>query len=518
MTPIKDKSRLTTQELEIFYQIATALHAVTDLDELLKLVLNQVKTVMEIEGCSIALHDPAAKEFYFIRTVEDAQSPGINHETELRFPEDKGIGGDVYQNNQAAMINDVTRDHRFTQVNSSSGFTTRSMICTPLRARKRVTGLLYALNKETGDFTPDDGALLELVSGTIAIAIENARHYGDLKRRTSQLESENRRLLQEIQDRFNLQGVIGSSRAMQKVFATVSKVIPTPTSVLIQGDTGTGKELIARVIHYSGPRKEKPFVAENCGALTETLLESQLFGHVKGAFTGAVKDNRGLFELADGGTIFLDEIGETSPNMQVKLLRVLQEGVVRRVGDSKLINVDVRVIAATNRDLAKEVKEKRFRDDLYYRIAVFPITLPPLRERGADVTLLANHFVDQYAQKLGKKELKISPRALKLLGDYDWPGNIRELENEIERAIAMVADADTIQVVHLSGKFKTESESCLPLPEISGTLSEAVAELEQRMVIKALQDTNGNRTQAAKLIGLTRQGLINKIKRYGIEL
>ena len=518
MTPQKDGSGLTAQELKIFYQIATALHTVSDLDEILELVLHQVKTVLGIVGCSIALHDPEAREFYFIRTIEDAQSPKTIDDTELRFPENRGIGGDVYQNDQTAIINDVAQDKRSTQVNSLSGFSTRSMICTPLRARKQVIGLLYALNKETGDFTPDDGELLELVSGTIAIAIENARLYGNLKRRTTQLESENRRLLQEIQDRFNFQGVIGSSRAMQKIFGTVSKVIPTPTSILLQGETGTGKELIARVIHYSGPRKERPFIAENCGALTETLLESELFGHVKGAFTGAVKDKKGLFESADGGTVFLDEIGETSTNMQVKLLRVLQEGEVRPVGGSKTIKVDVRVIAATNRDLAEEVKQKRFREDLYYRIAVFPITLPPLRKRDADVTLLANHFITQYAQKLGKKGLTISTRALNLLADYEWPGNIRELENEIERAIAMASDAKEIQVVHLSGKFKTGT--CAPLDplELNCTLQEAVTELEQRMVIKALKKSNGNRTQAAKNIGLTRQGLINKIKRYGIDL
>ncbi len=519
MSNPETKEPMTNQELQIFHQIATALHAVTDLNELLELVLHQVKTALEIEGCSIALHDPEAKEFYFIRTVEDAQPALNNDETELRFPENVGVGGDVYQTNKTTIINDVAQDQRFfDQVNSTSGFAARSMVCTPLRARQQVIGLLYALNKQKGDFTPADGRLLELVSGTIAIAIENARLYGELKRRTTQLESENRRLLQQIQDRFNLQGVIGSSRAMQQSFALVSKVIPTPISVLLQGETGTGKELIAQVIHYSGPRKEQPFVAENCGALTETLLESELFGHVKGAFTGAVKDKKGLFELGDGGTVFLDEIGETSTNMQVKLLRVLQEGQVRPVGGSKTIKVDVRVITATNRDLIEEVKQKRFREDLYYRIAVFPITLPPLRERGADVALLAKHFLSKYAQKFGKNDLTISTRALDLLSNHEWPGNIRELENEIERAIAMVSGANEIQVVHLSGKFKTDDCAPLESSEFNGTLPEAIAELEQRMVTKALQESGGNRTQAAKTIGLTRQGLINKIKRYQIDL
>ncbi len=518
MTSKKSDVPLTNQELEIFRQIATALHAINDLDELLELVLGLVKAVLGIEGCSIALHDPNAREFYFIRTIEDLHQAESEDGIELRFPEDVGVGGDVYQKNQTAIINDVTENHRyFSKMDAKSGFITHSMICAPLRARKRVIGLIYALNKLEGDYTANDARLLELVSGTIAIAIENARLYGELKRRTTQLEGENRRLLDQIQDRFNLQGVIGSSRAMQQIFATVSKVIPTPTSVLIQGETGTGKELIARVIHYSGPRKDKPFVAENCGALTETLLESELFGHVKGSFTGAVSNKKGLFELAHGGTLFLDEISETSLNLQVKLLRVLQEGQVRPVGGSRAVDVDVRVIASTNRDLLKEIKRKRFREDLYYRVAVFPITLPPLRERGSDVVLLIDHFLKEYGRKLGKQDLKISPRAAELLSRYKWPGNIRELENELERAIAMAADSTEIQALHLSSRLRDDDDCGPEMPSINGKLPEAVAALERHMVTRALQETKGNRTRAAKQVGLTRQGLINKIKRYKID-
>jgi Nif-specific regulatory protein len=519
MSSKKPAEKLTTQELTIFREIATALHAINDLDELLELVLEQVKTVLAIEGCSIALYDPSAKEFYFIRTIEDLQKADSGEGTELRFPENVGVGGDVFHKNETAVINDVTKNHRyFAKMDANSGFVTRSMICAPLRARKRVIGLIYALNKLEGNFTASDARLLELVSGTIAIAIENAKLYGELKRRTSQLEGENRRLLEQVQERFKLQGVIGSSRAMQQIFTTVSKVIPTPTSVLIQGETGTGKELIARVIHYSGPRKDKPFVAENCGALTETLLESELFGHVKGAFTGAASNKKGLFELAHGGTVFLDEISETSLNLQVKLLRVLQEGQVRPVGGSRTVEVDVRVIASTNRDLLKEVKRKRFRQDLYYRIAVFPITLPPLRERGTDVVLLTDHFLKKYGRKLDQMDLRISPRAIELLSRYEWPGNIRELENEIERAVAMATDSREIRVAHLSGKLKDEDDCVEEIDEINGTLPEAVTALEKRMITRALQETKGNRTRAAKQVGLTRQGLINKIKRYKIDL
>ena len=321
-----------------------------------------------------------------------------------------------------------------------------------------------------------------------------------------------------MQARFNLQGVVGSSPAMCRVFALVDKVTDTTTSVLIQGETGTGKELIARVIHYNGPLKEKPFVSENCGALSENLLESELFGHVKGAFTGAIADKKGLFEQANGGTIFLDEIGEMSPVMQVKLLRVLQERQVRPVGGSRTVNVDVRLIASTNRNLEEEVRNGSFREDLFYRINVFPITLPPLRERREDIPLLAAHFLKKFAKKLKRRAVRLTPQAMDLFSRFNWPGNIRELQNEIERALTLAGTRGEIRVEHLSERIHVSSETRISIPETECTLQEITGQIEREMVFKALQKTGGNRSRAARMLGLTRQGLLNKIARYQIKL
>lgn len=351
----------------------------------------------------------------------------------------------------------------------------------------------------------------------MAIAIENARLYGDLKDYAGRLEVENRNLRTEAQERYNRQGMIGHSPPIRRIFNLVDKLIETPTSVLIQGETGTGKELVARVIHFNGPLKDKPFVVENCGALSENLLESELFGHVRGAFTGAVADKKGLFECGHGGTVFLDEIGEMSTAMQVKLLRVLQEGQLRPVGGNQTIEVDFRFIASTNRDLAQEVKSGTFREDLYYRINVFPIRMPPLRERREDVPLLADHFLQKMADKLNRPKAHITPRAMALMTSYDWPGNVRELENEIQRALTLAWGAGKIDESSLSAKLQSPAESYYPVGSTGLTLKEATQQMEQHMIRHALKNTHGNRTRAAKLLGLTRQGLLNKINRYQIK-
>jgi len=303
------------------------------------------------------------------------------------------------------------------------------------------------------------------------------------------------------------------------MFDLLEKVIDTPTTVLIQGETGTGKELIAKVIHFNGPLRDKPFVAENCGALPEQLLESELFGHVRGAFTGAIANKKGLFAIADGGTIFLDEIGEMSQHMQVKLLRVLQEGQFRPVGGSRTEQVNVRLIASTNRDLEEEVRKGTFREDLYYRINVFQVTPPPLRERKEDILLLANHFLEKYAGKISRPVPRITPRALDLLMLFDWPGNVRELENEMERALTMAGGGKVITEEYLSDKLKRlqGTISVSGLGEASGSLKDVVREVESSMIRSALASAGGNRSKAARSLGLSRQGLLNKIAALDID-
>ncbi|MFH0787201.1 MAG: sigma-54 dependent transcriptional regulator [Pseudomonadota bacterium] len=320
-------------------------------------------------------------------------------------------------------------------------------------------------------------------------------------------------LKKEIQGKYSFENIIGRSPALQKVFYLMEKAIESPVTVLIQGETGTGKELVARSIHYNSFRKDKPFIVQNCAALPEGLLESELFGHKKGAFTGAIADKKGLFEMAHKGTIFLDEVGDTPPSLQTRLLRVLQEGELRRVGEVNPIKVDVRVIAATHRDLKAEIEAGRFREDLYYRIQTFPIPLPPLRDRAGDISLLAEFFLAKYCRHF-EKECLFSPECLTVLEKYPFPGNIRELENEITRALTLAPAQGRITSDLLSDTIRNISNKSLDFNK--GTVQEMTNRLEQVLVKEALEEAGGNRTRAAQKLGLSRRGLLNKIKRYGL--
>ncbi len=522
MSVLVNEVSLRKEDLDLLYEVATSIHAIYDLDEMLREVLLKIKEVFYIEGASIALHDPGRREFYFIRTVEEQRDDSKeqdNSPDQMNFPDSYGVAGWVLKTGESVLIEDASQDERFIEeLDIQESLSTHSMICVPLKTRKGMIGVLYAINSLTGTFTKKSLHLLEILSSTIAVAIENARLYGDLRSHTGELETENMRLQSQLQNRFNKQGLIASSVAMQRVFALLDKVIATTTTVLIQGETGTGKELVAKAIHYNGFLKNKPFVAENCAALSESLLESELFGHVKGAFTGALSEKKGLFEQANNGTIFLDEIADMPTSMQSKLLRVLQEGLVRPVGGSTYRKVNFRLISATNRDLYEEVKKGNFREDLFYRIQAFPIVLPPLRKRKEDIALLAAHFLGKYTAKFNRQAVRLTPEALDLLVQYDWPGNIRELEHEIERALTLAGDKEDIATAYLSDRVRGTSSKTDPEIEMSSSLPDAIRRLEMRMVVDALSQTGGNRTRAARLLGLTRQGLLNKITRYNIEL
>ena len=512
-----DKICLSDDDFSLFYEVSTSIQAICDLDEMLRSILAKIKQAFRIEGASIVLHDPDNREFYFIRSAEPEKDKDPLLMKEMRFPDNVGVAGWVMREGQTVVIQNVARDARFFDgLDNQNGFLTRSMICVPLKTRKGFTGVLYALNKLEGEFSAKEARVLEILSTPIAISIENARLYGELKHNADILKRQNHHLRCQAQERFNREGIIGKSAAMRRVFALIDKVVETPTTVLIQGETGTGKELVARVIHFGGPLKNRPFVAENCGALPENLLESELFGHVKGAFTGASADKKGLFEIADRGTIFLDEIGEMSPVLQVKLLRVLQEGQIRPVGGNRYRKVNVRVIACTNRDLEQEVKAGRFREDLFYRINVFPIILPPLRHRKEDIPLLVEHFLKKTAKKLHRPMFHVSPRAMDLLVRFDWPGNIRQLENEIERAVILAGSGRQIREEHLSLNITNELDQDWN-DRSKGSIKDMVQQLESRLIKEALVKTGGNRSKAARILGLTRQGLINKINRYGLK-
>jgi two-component system response regulator PilR (NtrC family) len=335
------------------------------------------------------------------------------------------------------------------------------------------------------------------------------------------LQKENILLKQVVRDRYHFGNIIGQSLKMVALYDLLEKVSPTKTNILITGESGTGKELVAKAIHYNSPRKEKPFVTLNCGAIPESLIESELFGHMKGAFTDAIATRKGLFEVADEGTIFLDEISELPLLMQVKLLRVLQDKEFKRVGGTEDIRVDVRIISATNKDLDEGVKEKRFREDLFYRLNVIQIKLPPLRERKEDIPILANHFLKKYSEELNKNILKISPEALQILLHYEYPGNVRELQNIIERAVALESSQE-LTAHNLSSylseqPFLKKGPIDIEIPNEGIDLEKMVEDLERTLLVKALDKTKGIKKKAAELLHINFRSMRYRLEKYGLN-
>ncbi len=352
-----------------------------------------------------------------------------------------------------------------------------------------------------------DGPQQDVLRRLVGQAIEHGR-----------LKAENRRLQHQLHDRYRFDNIVGASSGLREVLAMVRRVTETESTVLVTGESGTGKEVVARAIHYNSPRADRPLVTVNCGAIPEELLESELFGHVRGAFTNAVSQREGRFAAAESGTIFLDEIGDMSPNLQVKLLRVLQDKTFEPVGSSRTERVDVRVIAATNQDLRKAIEEKRFREDLFYRLNVIPIQVPPLRERREDVPLLAHHFLERCAANLGASPCRLSEEALESLARHAWPGNVRELENLIERLVVMRGEGE-IGVEHLPEELRRLPRSPDGQPRVSEaglSFNEVVDRFEADLILQALEQTHWNKNQAAQLLGLNRTTLIEKIKKKGL--
>ena len=350
------------------------------------------------------------------------------------------------------------------------------------------------------------------------VKVEKALRTRDLKRERDAFKAETEYLREEVEQHFG--EIVGSSNVMRDIFESVRKVAETNTSVYIYGESGTGKELIARAIHRESPRRDGPFIKVNCSALPDGLLESELFGHEKGAFTGAIRERKGRFELADGGTLFLDEIADIPPSTQVKLLRVLQEKEIERVGGEKTIHVDVRIISATNRDLAPLVAKGDFREDLFYRLHIIPITVPSLRERKEDIVPLVHHFIKTVSADIGKPIAGITDEGLTLLERYEWPGNVRELENMIERAIVLCErDVLGVEEFPLDPRLspRTGSEALQPPPLGSMGLDEALAQLERAMIERALKEARGVKTRTAELLGIKTSALYYKLEKYGLS-
>lgn len=459
-----------------------------------------------------------------------------------KFALGEGVTGNVVATGRARIVPDLRNESdflnkvgRLSPTDIASGGAV-SFICVPLRIEGRVAGAL-SIDKP---FTSDDGlrsdrVFLEILAAFFSQAIQLSRV---VRRQKEELLEENAALRAQVRDRYRFENIIGDAPAMHEVFATVGQVANSRATVLLLGETGTGKEMIAKAIHYNSPRREKPFVRVNCGAMTSTLLESELFGHVKGSFTGAIRDKMGRFEAADGGTIFLDEIGTLEPQLQVKLLRVLQEREFERVGDTQTVKVDVRVIAATNLDLQEAVAKNQFREDLFYRLNVVSIYLPPLRNRREDIPRLIDHFLDKYNAINERSLRRISRELLNILLRYPWPGNVRELENCIERAVVLSRAEDFTEDLLPLGirMFAAQRKQSGPgesLDSLVKRLAEqaiidyetregeiyslVIDQIEHALIVKALARNANVKTKAADFLGINRNTLNKKVKDLGID-
>jgi len=501
------------ERISLLFKMGILMSSETRMGSLLELLMREAPSVMNAERATIFLADNETRELYSHMGV------GVQP-YQIRIPWDSGIAGWVYTHGESLNIADPYSDPRFNKdVDPRTGFRTRNLLCVPLRTPGgSILGVFQVLNKRAGVFTALDLEILEVLASQASRAITQAIEWDHLRQSATFLKQQNVGLRQALLDKDPFEEIVGNSHAIQEVRSLVRKVAPTDTTVLLQGESGTGKELVARAIHRLSSRSDKSTLSLNCAAVPSELIESELFGHKKGAFTGAVADHQGVFASAHNATLFLDEIEATSPAMQVKLLRAIQMGEIKRVGDNTVELVDVRLLAATNRDLVSMVQQGFFREDLFYRINVFPIVIPPLRDRLEDVPVLIRHFLDKLSTQTGKLVQRIDPAALDLLMHYAWPGNIRELENEIERAHILCSEGSSISVRCLSPRVTqplqvvTRSKDPARPPK----LKEMIDELESRVIREALEICEGNRSLTSKRLGLSRQGLINKIHKYGL--
>ena len=500
----RDHQQLTTL-VEVSQALASTLHIESALHHVLELLEHQhamfPSTVTLLRGKTSELTIAAAH--------------GLTEQGKrARYRLGEGITGRVAESGKPIIVPRISHEPMFLNragARKNLAKRERTFICVPIMINHQSVGSLGVDLHFQGDRDYDRELLfLQVVASMIAQAI-NIAHLVESER--DRLRDENQHLREELRQRYDFSNIVGHSNRMRQVYEQVTQVAPTNTTVLIRGESGTGKELIAHALHYNSLRAKKPFIKVNCAALPETLIEAELFGHEKGAFTGAQERRKGRFERAEGGTLFLDEIGDLSAATQIKLLRVLQEREFERLGGSTTIKANVRLLTATNRDLEQAMSDGAFREDLYYRLNVFSIFVPPLRERKDDILLLADHFVDKYAAEHHKPIRRISTPAIDMLASYHWPGNVRELENAIERAV-LVCESQVIHGYHLPPTLQTA--------EASGTLArtslaDAVDSFERDLIVDALKTTRGNRAKAAKLLSTTERIMGYKVKKHAID-
>ncbi|MDQ2976861.1 MAG: sigma 54-interacting transcriptional regulator [Acidobacteriota bacterium] len=484
-----DALYLMARDLSALMKVSTTINAIRGMDPLQKTLLELLFEVVPAQRGAILLtdaHSEGATEGTQFASVFGLDRRGDRDES---IKVSRTITNSVLHQGEALLISNQAEGKEFETANSLITDRPASILCVPLIMLERTLGVIYLDTKDPDTvFDKDHLQLVSAISAITAVAMENARHF-------EWLVSENQRLIADVNIEHNL---IGESAPVREVLQFIAKVAPTDSSVLLSGESGTGKELAARAIHKNSKRAEKAFMGVNCAALAESLLESELFGHEKGSFTGALVQKKGRLEIADGGTVFLDEIGELSPALQVKLLRVLQEREFERVGGTRSIKVDIRLITATNKNLEEAVSQGTFRQDLYYRLNVVSLEMPPLRDRPEDIPLLANYFAAKYSEKCNRRVVGISSEAQTRLRNYDWPGNVRELENAIERAVVL----GTTEQILLEDLPESVLESEAPTAEPATKYHDAVAQTKKQVILSAMQQMKGNYTEAAKLLGV----------------
>ena len=488
--------------LEKVLELSTGWNRTREIEPLLAEVAEAATSLLAADRASIFLWDRPT------RTLVGRPALGVK-EGELRIPDDRGVVGQVVQTGQPCRVDAAVEPSRIDhQVDEQLGYRTRTLLCVPLRSRSgELIGAFEVVNKRDGAFTDDDQAALQELSSLAAVALENVQD-------RQQLLATNRQMTEQAADRIRL---VGGSPAIEALRSIIRRVADTDLAVLVLGENGTGKEVVAQSLHYLSRRRERPFVAVNCAAIPENLAESHLFGHEKGAFTDAKEARAGKFELAAGGTLFLDEIGDLSLAGQAKLLRVLEEKTLVRVGGSATIAADVRIVAATNQNLAEMVRGKRFREDLYFRLNVVSLDLPPLRDRPQDIMLLAQHFLSDFSAKARRRPPEFSPAAQARLEAHPWPGNVRELRNLMER-LAYLSTADRIDVDDLA--FILSPRGAAPSTGGVGVdrpLTDATTEFQADYIRAAFRQCNGNMTDAATCLGLHRSNLYRKMRQLGME-
>jgi Nif-specific regulatory protein len=497
------------EEVSLLYEISQALNQHMDMKKSLLKVLTVLSESLNLMRGIIFLINSETGEI----RIEIAH--GISEDTtrKIKYLPGEGIIGRVIQTGEPAVVPRISEEPLFLDKTASRKIKEGldySFICVPIKKDKRVIGAISADRPFEGKTSLEKGEqLLSVVAAMVAHHVINIE---TIRVEKEQLKTENIRLKSELENRYSFDNIIGNSNKMREVLQMISQVSSSSATVLIRGESGTGKELVANSIHYNSERNKRPFIKINCAAIPENLIESELFGHEKGAFTGASHQKKGKFEIADKGSIFLDEIGNMALSAQVKLLRVLQEKEFERVGGYTPIKSDVRIIAATNSNLEEMVQHGQFRDDLYFRLNVFPIYIPSLRMRKTDVILLADHFLEKYAKAHGKDIKRITTPAIDMMMEYHWPGNVRELENCIERAV-ILCNEGAIHSYHLPATLQTGTKSkTLPL-----SLEDAVANLEKEILMDSLKNTKGNINKAAKLIGITVRKFSYKAAKYNIR-